>query len=98
MAGRRSVDRAAAVAGATKRLQIGPMITPLARRRPWKVARETVALDHLSNGRVVFGVGLGWGREAEFGPFGEKTDDRIRGAMLDEALAVLTRLSPSVPT
>jgi alkanesulfonate monooxygenase SsuD/methylene tetrahydromethanopterin reductase-like flavin-dependent oxidoreductase (luciferase family) len=49
----------AAVALATERLRLGPMVTPLARRRPWKVARETVTLDHLSGGRLVLGVGLG---------------------------------------
>ena len=35
------------------------MVTPLARRRPAKVARETVALDLLSGGRLTLGVGLG---------------------------------------
>ena len=44
----------AAVALATERLRLGPMVTPLARRRPWKVARETVTLDHLSGGRADF--------------------------------------------
>src|SRR5215207_5272077 len=37
---------------ATERLRLGPMVTPLPRRRPWKVARETVTLDRLS--------GVGW--------------------------------------
>jgi alkanesulfonate monooxygenase SsuD/methylene tetrahydromethanopterin reductase-like flavin-dependent oxidoreductase (luciferase family) len=49
----------AAVAVKTKRVKIGPMVTSLARRRPWKVARETVSLDLLSNGRLIMGVGLG---------------------------------------
>src|SRR6202023_773687 len=44
----------AAVAHATDTLRLGTMITPLARRRPWKVARETVSLDRLSGGRVIF--------------------------------------------
>jgi len=35
------------------------MVIPVARRRPWKLARETVTLDHLSSGRVILGVGLG---------------------------------------
>jgi alkanesulfonate monooxygenase SsuD/methylene tetrahydromethanopterin reductase-like flavin-dependent oxidoreductase (luciferase family) len=81
-----------AVAGATERIRIGPLITPLSRRRPWKVARETVSLDHLSHGRLIFGVGLGWGSDTEFGAFGEEIDDRRRAAMLDEGLSVLSGL------
>ena len=42
----------AAMAMRTERVTLGTMITPLSRRRPWKVARETVTLDHLSNGRL----------------------------------------------
>src|SRR4051795_9499221 len=49
----------AAIAVTTETVRLGAMVTPLARRRPWKVARETVALDLLSGGRVVVGVGLG---------------------------------------
>jgi alkanesulfonate monooxygenase SsuD/methylene tetrahydromethanopterin reductase-like flavin-dependent oxidoreductase (luciferase family) len=48
-----------AIAFKTDSLRIGPMITPLSRRRVQKVARETVTLDHLSNGRLTLGVGLG---------------------------------------
>ena len=48
-----------AIAQATSSILFGPMITPLARRRPGKVAREVAALDQLSNGRVIFGVGIG---------------------------------------
>ena len=48
-----------AIAARTERLRLGPMITPVARRRPWKLAREVVSLDHLSRGRAILGVGLG---------------------------------------
>jgi alkanesulfonate monooxygenase SsuD/methylene tetrahydromethanopterin reductase-like flavin-dependent oxidoreductase (luciferase family) len=82
----------AAVALATERLRLGPMVTPLARRRPWKVARETVTLDHLSGGRLILGVGLGTPAADEYGAFGEPTSARERAAMLDEALEVLTLL------
>ena len=82
----------AGVALATERLRLGPMVTPLARRRPWKVARETVTLDRLSGGRLVLGVGLGEPPEDEYGSFGEPTDAKVRAAMLDEGLEVLTRL------
>lgn len=82
----------AAMAVRTTSIKLGPMVTPLARRRPWKVARETVALDHLSSGRLVLGVGLGSDADGEYSDFGEPTDPRVHGAMLDEALAILTRL------
>ena len=49
----------AAMAVQTERVRLGTMITPLSRRRPWKVARETATLDHLSNGRLILPVGLG---------------------------------------
>jgi alkanesulfonate monooxygenase SsuD/methylene tetrahydromethanopterin reductase-like flavin-dependent oxidoreductase (luciferase family) len=81
----------AAVAAATERLQLGPMVTPLARRRPTKVARETVTLDWLSGGRLTLGAGLGSDRfGGELSATGEQLDDRRRGQMLDEALQILT--------
>src|SRR5688500_14338629 len=48
-----------AMAMRTTSVRLGALITPLARRRPWKVARETASLDQLSNGRLIFGAGLG---------------------------------------
>ena len=82
----------AAVAVATERLLIGPMVTPVARRRPHQLARETVTLDRLSGGRLVFGVGLGSSRSGEFDPevFGEEDDPRARARLLDEGLERLT--------
>jgi alkanesulfonate monooxygenase SsuD/methylene tetrahydromethanopterin reductase-like flavin-dependent oxidoreductase (luciferase family) len=81
----------AAIALNTERLRIGTIVTPIPRRRPWKLARETVSIDHLSGGRLVLGVGIGVG-EWEWNNLGEETDPRRRGAMLDEGLDVLTRL------
>jgi alkanesulfonate monooxygenase SsuD/methylene tetrahydromethanopterin reductase-like flavin-dependent oxidoreductase (luciferase family) len=81
----------AAAAAATERLRLGPMVVPLARRRPAKVARETATLDLLSGGRLTLGVGLGSDRfGGEFSATGEQTDDRQRGQMLDESLEILT--------
>jgi alkanesulfonate monooxygenase SsuD/methylene tetrahydromethanopterin reductase-like flavin-dependent oxidoreductase (luciferase family) len=80
----------AAMAAATERIRLGPMITPLARRRPAKVARETATLDRLSGGRLTFGVGLGddeFGREYTI--TGEELDQRRRARMLDESLEIL---------
>jgi len=75
-----------AVAAATERLRLGPLVTPPSRRRIHKLARETVTLDQLSGGRLIFGAGLGSDRHGELGPFGEVTDDRERGRLLDEGL------------
>lgn len=86
----------AAVAMSTERIRIGTTVTPLPRRRPWKVARETVSLDHLSGGRLTLGVGIGLG-EAEYDNLGEEVDPKERGAMLDEALDVLAGLWSSEP-
>ena len=81
----------AAVATATERLRFGPMVTPLARRRPHKVAMETATLDRLSGGRLTLGVGLGSDRfSGELRTTGEELDDRRRGQMLDESLEILT--------
>jgi alkanesulfonate monooxygenase SsuD/methylene tetrahydromethanopterin reductase-like flavin-dependent oxidoreductase (luciferase family) len=83
----------AAMATRTERIRLGPMVTPLARRRPQVVARQLVALDHLSAGRIVFGVGLGLDTSGEeFVRFGEDLDLRRRGERLDEGLDVLTGL------
>jgi alkanesulfonate monooxygenase SsuD/methylene tetrahydromethanopterin reductase-like flavin-dependent oxidoreductase (luciferase family) len=81
----------AAVALQTKRIRLGPLVVPLARRRPWKVAREAVTLDHLSAGRFILGVGLGDSR-AEFEHLGEEGDRKVRAAMLDESLDILNGL------
>jgi alkanesulfonate monooxygenase SsuD/methylene tetrahydromethanopterin reductase-like flavin-dependent oxidoreductase (luciferase family) len=75
----------------TEKVKLGPIVTPIARRRPWKLARETVTLDHLSKGRLVLGVGLGWS-EQEFTVFGEAGELRTRAEKLDEGLAILDGL------
>lgn len=81
-----------AIALRTKTLKIGPMVTPLPRRRPWKLAREAVTLDQLSEGRLILGVGIGGDRSGEYSATGEVPDARIHGEMLDEGLEILTRL------
>jgi alkanesulfonate monooxygenase SsuD/methylene tetrahydromethanopterin reductase-like flavin-dependent oxidoreductase (luciferase family) len=81
----------AAIATATTAVRLGPMVTPVARRRPAKLARETATLDRLCGGRLVLGVGLGSDvHGAELARTGEQVDDRVRAQMLDEALDVLT--------
>jgi alkanesulfonate monooxygenase SsuD/methylene tetrahydromethanopterin reductase-like flavin-dependent oxidoreductase (luciferase family) len=89
----------AAMAMNTSTLRIGAMVTPLARRRPWKLARETVSVDRLSGGRLIVGVGLGsfGGADVEWGHFGEEMDLAIRGEMLDEGLKILAGLWSGEP-
>ena len=80
----------AAMATATEQVRLGPLVTPLARRRPVKVARETATLDRLSGGRLTLGVGLGSDEFAsEYSITGEELDDRRRAGMLDESLEIL---------
>lgn len=86
-----------AVAAATERIRIGTAVTPISRRRPQKLAKEIVSLDHLSRGRFTLGVGLGEPSEHEFTPFGETFDQRIRAAMTDESLALLDQLLRGKP-
>ncbi len=87
----------AAIAMRTERVRIGPMVTPLARRRPWKLARETVSLDRLSNGRLILGVGLGDTADRGITHVGEATDAKERATLLDEGLEVLTGLWSGQP-
>jgi alkanesulfonate monooxygenase SsuD/methylene tetrahydromethanopterin reductase-like flavin-dependent oxidoreductase (luciferase family) len=87
----------AAIAARTERIRLCLTVTPLSRRRPWKVAREAVTLDHLSNGRFTLGIGLGDLNDRSFGGFGEVTDPRQRAERLDEALGILVGLWSGEP-
>jgi alkanesulfonate monooxygenase SsuD/methylene tetrahydromethanopterin reductase-like flavin-dependent oxidoreductase (luciferase family) len=88
---------AGAIAASTARVRLGVLVTPLARRRPWKVARETASLDVLSGGRIVVGAGLGSQGPAEFAAFGDEADPRVRAERLDEGLDILTGLWSGEP-
>jgi alkanesulfonate monooxygenase SsuD/methylene tetrahydromethanopterin reductase-like flavin-dependent oxidoreductase (luciferase family) len=87
----------AAIALSTRRVRLGTMVTPLSRRRPWKVARETVTLDHLCQGRLILPVGLGAAGDWGFTKVGEEMDRKIRAERLDEGLAVLAGLWSGQP-
>jgi alkanesulfonate monooxygenase SsuD/methylene tetrahydromethanopterin reductase-like flavin-dependent oxidoreductase (luciferase family) len=79
------------IANNTSHIRLGTMVTPLPRRRPWKIAREMVSLDHLSKGRIILGVGLG-NPPNEYSKFGEETRASIRAEKLDESLEIIKGL------
>ena len=87
----------AAAAVGTERIRLGPLITPVPRRHIAKLAREVTTLDHLSNGRVILGVGAGTDLLPEYTAFGDCGDPKIRAAMLDEGLEVLVELLSGKP-
>ena len=84
-----------AIAMQTTRIRLGATVTPLPRRHPWKLARETVSVDHLSGGRLTLGVGLGV--PVEFTTFGQEADNKVRAARLDEGLNILAGLWKGEP-
>ena len=85
-----------AAAVGTTTIRLGTLVTPLPRRRPMVVARQTATLDRLSGGRLILGVGTGAG-PYEWEYCGEQSDPRIRGDMLDEHLGLLDRLWSGAP-
>ncbi|MEU1993587.1 LLM class flavin-dependent oxidoreductase [Nocardia gamkensis] len=80
------------IASSTERIRLGPLVTPVARRRPGTLARQTTSLDRLSRGRLVLGAGLGFTLAAEYGTWGEPAEPRAVAERLDEGLALLTAL------
>ncbi len=82
----------AAAAMMTDRIRLGTMVTPVPLRKPWKLASESVALDHLCHGRLILGLATGatWMGWHAFS--NEVTDARQRAEMLDETIDILTLL------
>ena len=87
----------AAMASATSRIKLGTTVTPVPRRRPWKLAAEAVALDHLSGGRFILGVGIGDPGDPFLAGVGEPTEPRVLAEMLDESLEIITALWTGEP-
>ncbi|MGC1212952.1 MAG: LLM class flavin-dependent oxidoreductase [Micromonospora sp.] len=81
-----------AIAARTGRIRLGTTVTALPRRRPVKLAREVLTLDHLSAGRATVAVGVGDPKDRGLAAFGEPTDLKTRAAMLDEGLDLLVGL------
>jgi alkanesulfonate monooxygenase SsuD/methylene tetrahydromethanopterin reductase-like flavin-dependent oxidoreductase (luciferase family) len=84
-----------AIALATERVRFGALVTPLARRRPWKLAKEAGTLDRLSGGRLVVGAGLG--AQGDTVPFGDAAPQAELAARLDEGLELLASLWSGQP-
>lgn len=79
----------AAMASATERIRLGTTVTPLSRRRPWRVAAEALTLDRLSGGRFILGVGSGNGADTDFVATGEPAEQRVLAERLDEGLEII---------
>ena len=79
----------AAAAAATTRLTLGTGICLVAQRDPIVTAKEVATLDHLSDGRFVFGIGYGWNRE-EMAQHG--VDFRTRRAVTRDRMLLMERL------
>ena len=88
----------AVIAMRTQRISIGTLIVAVTRRRPWKLAREIMTLDHLSGGRLILGVGLGAAEHDQgFYKVGEEMDLKRRAEIMDETLAILIGLWSGKP-
>jgi len=82
----------AAIASATRSIRLGPTVTPVPRRRPWELAAQAVSVDHLSNGRLILGVGSGDVGDPGFDATGDPADASTRAARLDESLSIICAL------
>jgi alkanesulfonate monooxygenase SsuD/methylene tetrahydromethanopterin reductase-like flavin-dependent oxidoreductase (luciferase family) len=80
-----------AMAAVTERIRIGPLVTPLPRRRPHTLVRQTVTLDRFSGGRLTLGVGIGGDWFGDYSAFGETSDQKSHGEMLDEGLEIIAK-------
>lgn len=83
------------LAANTNKLRLGTTVTPLVRRRPQKIAKEIVTLDHLSKGRMILGIGLG--NKKEFNSYGESFKPREVAKKLDECVEILRLLWSGEP-
>jgi F420-dependent oxidoreductase-like protein len=79
----------------SRRIHFGPLVAPLSVRNPTLLARQAAALDDLSNGRMILGLGAGW-QEREHELFGfDLADAPTRLDRFEEGLEVVTRLLKS---
>ncbi len=82
-------------AGHSDRLQLGQLVSPVSFRDPMMLTRQMLALDDLSGGRMIFGIGAGW-NVREHAMFGYDLGDiKTRMDRFAESLEVVTRLMRS---
>lgn len=80
------------LAGNTRRIEFGPLVTPFSFREPTMTARMAAAVDDLSEGRLILGLGAGW-QEREHHNFGHQLLERpARMDRFEEGLQVVIRL------
>jgi alkanesulfonate monooxygenase SsuD/methylene tetrahydromethanopterin reductase-like flavin-dependent oxidoreductase (luciferase family) len=79
----------AAIAEATRRVELGSIVMCTAFRNPSLLAKMAATLDHLSGGRLILGLGAGW-HDPEFEAFGYPTDHKV--GRFEESLTVITDL------
>jgi hypothetical protein len=87
----------AAMAAATTRIRLGLTVVPLPRRRPWTVAAQAVAIDQLSGGRMILGVGSGNPADPDFAATGDAASPRVLAERLDESLLIIDALWSGEP-
>ena len=79
----------AAIAGATDRVEIGPLVASTGFHAPAMLAKQAATVDAISQGRLILGLGAGWNRR-EFDAFGFPYDRRV--SRFEEALAIIAPL------
>lgn len=80
------------VATHTQRIQFGPLVAPISFRDPVQLARQAAAIDDLSSGRFILGLGGGW-QEREHAKFGYQLGDpATRMDRMEEGVEVITKL------
>ena len=84
------------IASRTSKIKLGTWVTPIARRQPWQLAKDLSTLDRLSNGRIIFGVGLG-SPPSDFTKVGLDFTPKHVAEKMDEALFIITELWKGEP-
>jgi alkanesulfonate monooxygenase SsuD/methylene tetrahydromethanopterin reductase-like flavin-dependent oxidoreductase (luciferase family) len=79
----------AAIAAATTRVEIGPLVASTGFHAPGMLAKQAATVDAISQGRLILGIGAGWNRR-EFDAFGFPYDRRV--SRFEEALAIIAPL------
>jgi alkanesulfonate monooxygenase SsuD/methylene tetrahydromethanopterin reductase-like flavin-dependent oxidoreductase (luciferase family) len=79
----------AAIAQATERVEIGPLVASTSFRAPTMLAKQAATVDAISGGRLIVGLGAGWNKR-EYDAYGFAYDQRV--SRFEEALAIIATL------